>query len=63
MGALKGARTLIKENKPDLAISVYHSPNQIWDIPLFLRNLCPEYKFYLRNYTSFISETILYATV
>jgi len=60
--ALKGAEMLIKENKPELAISVYHAPNHIWDIPLYLKSLQLGYKFYLRNYTSFISETVLYAT-
>ncbi len=59
--ALKGAETLIKENKPDLAISVYHAPNHIWDVPLYLESLELGYRFYLRNYTSFTSETILYA--
>lgn len=60
--ALKGAETLIKESKPDLAICVYHAPNHIWDIPLYLESLRLGYKFYLRNYTSFIAETVLYAT-
>ena len=60
--ALKGAEMLIKENKPDLAICVYHTPNHIWDIPLYIESLRLGYKFYLRNYTSFISETVLYAT-
>ena len=60
--ALKGAEMIIKENKPDLAISVYHSPNHIWEIPLYIKSLNLEYKFYLHNYTSFPSETILYAT-
>jgi len=60
--ALKGAKNLIKENKPDLAISVYHAPNHIWDIPLYLESLQLGYKFYLRNYTSFTDETVLYAT-
>lgn len=59
---LKGAERLIKENKPDLAICVYHAPNHIWDIPLYLENLRLGYKYYLRNYTSFIAETVLYAT-
>lgn len=61
--ALKGAEMLIKENKPDLAICVYHAPNHVWDIPLYIQGLNLGYKFYLRNYTSFISETVLYATV
>jgi len=60
--ALKGAEKMIKKNKPDLAISVYHTPNHIWDIPLYLDHLNLGYKFYLRNYTSFTDETILYAT-
>ena len=60
---LKGAETLIKENKPDLAICVYHAPNDIYDIPLYIESLNLGYKFYLRNYTSFTSETVLYATV
>lgn len=60
--ALKGAETLIKESKPDLAICVYHAPNHIWDIPLYLESLHLGYKFYLRNYTSVIAETVLYAT-
>jgi FkbM family methyltransferase len=59
--ALKGAEMLIKENKPDLAISVYHSPSHIWEIPLHIKSLYSGYRFYLRNYTSFPSETILYA--
>ncbi len=59
--ALKGAETLIKQNKPDLAICVYHTPNHIWDIPFYLEGLGLGYKFCLRNYTSFISETVLYA--
>lgn len=61
--ALNGARKLILENKPDLAISVYHFPNHLWEIPLFLNELQIGYKFYLRNYTGFTYETVLYATV
>jgi hypothetical protein len=60
--ALKGAEMLIKENKPDLGICVYHAPNHIWDIPLFIESLHLGYKFFLRNYTSFVSETVFYAT-
>jgi FkbM family methyltransferase len=60
--ALKGAEKLIIENKPDLAICLYHSPNHLWEIPLFLDNLNLGYKFFIRNYTSFVAETLLYAT-
>lgn len=60
--ALHGAEVLIRESRPDLAICVYHSPNHIWNVPLYLKGLQLGYKFYLRNYTSFPSETVLYAT-
>ena len=47
MKALKGAEKLIRERKPNLAICVYHKPNDIVDIPLYLKSLVPEYKIYL----------------
>jgi len=60
--ALRGAENLIKKNSPDLAICVYHAPNHIWDIPIYLNKLGVKYKYYLRNYTGYTSETVLYAT-
>ncbi|MDE2524636.1 MAG: FkbM family methyltransferase, partial [Methanocorpusculum sp.] len=47
MKALNGAEKLIRERKPNLAICVYHKPNDIVDIPLYLKSLVPEYKIYL----------------
>jgi len=61
--ALKGAEKMICKNRPDLAICVYHAPNHLWDIPLYLDSLGLGYHFYLRNYTSFAIETVLYATI
>ncbi|MEI6826576.1 MAG: FkbM family methyltransferase [Desulfuromonadales bacterium] len=61
--ALKGAENTIRNNRPDLAICLYHSPHHLWEIPLYLDGLGLGYRFYLRNYTSFIGETVLYATV
>lgn len=61
--ALKGAEQTIRSSKPDLAICVYHSPAHLWEIPLFIHELGLDYKFYLRNYTSLVGETVLYATV
>lgn len=59
--ALKGAEQTIRLSRPDLAICVYHSPAHLWEIPSFIDSLGLGYKFYLRNYTSFVSETVLYA--
>jgi FkbM family methyltransferase len=60
--ALKGAEKTIRMSRPDLAICVYHAPHHLWEIPLYLHKLDLRYRFYLRNYTSFTSETVLYAT-
>ncbi len=60
--ALKGARELITSQKPLLAISVYHNPEDIFEIPLLIHEMCPEYKLYLRHYRQFSAqETICYA--
>jgi FkbM family methyltransferase len=61
--ALKGAEKTIRTSRPDLAICVYHAPNHLWEIPLYLHSLGLGYRLYLRNYTSFTGETVLYATV
>lgn len=60
--ALKGAEKTIRSSIPDLGICVYHSPHHLWEIPLYLNSLGLGYRFYLRNYTSFLNETVLYAT-
>lgn len=59
--ALKGAAKIIRKNRPDLAICVYHSPSHLWEVPLLLAQLSPAYRFFLRNYTSLYYETVLYA--
>ncbi|HSR11234.1 MAG TPA: FkbM family methyltransferase [Thermodesulfobacteriota bacterium] len=59
---LKGAEGLIRANRPDLGVCVYHAPNHAWEIPLYLHGLGLGYRLYLRNYTSFTTETVLYAT-
>lgn len=61
--ALKGAGMVIKRERPKLAISLYHKPEDIIELPLYLLELVPEYKFYIRHYRSDICETVLYAYV
>ena len=59
--ALKGAKRIISELHPKLAISVYHLPSDIFDIPALLLSYYPGYKFYLRHYSPYVEETVLYA--
>ncbi len=62
IGALKGASETIKRDKPKLAISVYHKASDLTDIPLYLKSLVPDYRFYMKHVTTNFSETVLFAT-
>lgn len=63
LNALKGAKETITKYKPKLAISIYHKPEDIFEILAHIKNLVPEYKFYIRHYTNSSLETILYAVI
>lgn len=63
MAALKGAKNIIIRNKPKLAICIYHKPEDYYQIPLYLKSLVPEYKFYVRHHFYGYSETVLYAVL
>ncbi len=61
--ALKGAARTIARHKPKLALSIYHKPDDMVEIPLFIKSLVPEYKLYVRQYSGTWYETILYAVL
>lgn len=50
MEALKGGKEQIKRNKPKLFIAAYHHDADIFLLPLFMWQLVPEYKVYLRKH-------------
>lgn len=57
---LTGAQKMICQDKPIIAIAVYHKEQDFWEIPLQLKQWVPEYRLYLRSYLN-VSETVLYA--
>jgi hypothetical protein len=59
--ALEGARRLMGQHHPKLAVSAYHFPRDLWEIPLLLARLCPASHLYLRHYTREIDDTVCYA--
>lgn len=59
--AIKGARKIITRCKPKLAICIYHNENHLWDIPILINDLNPNYKIYIRHYNSNLWDTICYA--
>jgi FkbM family methyltransferase len=59
--ALEGARNTIVTHRPKLAICVYHHIKDLWEIPLYLKSLIPEYRIFLRHHTKLEYETVCYA--
>ena len=59
--ALKGAKKIIQKYKPRLAVCIYHKKEDLIEIPQYLKELVPEYKFYVRHYSNTTWETVLYA--
>ena len=59
--ALIGAEKTIKKYKPRLALSIYHKPEDIIEIPYIVLTYNPDYRFAIRQYASNMQETILYA--
>ena len=59
--ALMGAQRSIRCWKPKLAISAYHRPSDLWEIPELVRSLKQDYRLYLRQHDGGVVETVLYA--
>ena len=61
MAALRGATASIHRFRPKLAISIYHRPEDFYEIIDFVADLGLGYKLYLEHYTIWDEETVLYA--
>lgn len=60
VAALEGAKRLIMEHHPKLAIAAYHCARDFWQIPELVLGYRRDYAVYLRHYTEGWSETIVY---
>lgn len=61
--ALNGAKNLIFNHKPSLAISIYHTPKHLFEIPLLLNSWDLGYKFYIRFHGHNLFDTVLYCVL
>lgn len=61
--ALRGARKVICRDKPRLGICIYHKPEDLLEIPMFIKKMVPEYKLYIRHHSPHYNETVIYAKV
>ena len=61
LAALKGMQDIIRQNKPKLAICVYHKPEDFWEIPFCIKSLRPDYMIYFRQHALSRTDTVCYA--
>lgn len=47
---IEGAKDFLAKTKPKMNIAVYHKNEDVFKIPLLLKEICPEYKIYLRHF-------------
>lgn len=58
--ALKGGVKTILDFRPRMAICLYHRPEHLWEIPLFLEGLNIGYRFFLGHTHALPEHTVLY---
>lgn len=58
---LDGAVNTIQQFQPTLILGAYHSLKALFEIPLLVHKICPEYKIYLRHGTYHLSDTDMFA--
>lgn len=58
--AIIGAKNTIQKYKPNLAICLYHKPEDLWEIPLLINQIEPSYDMYIRVHEDMCLSTVLY---
>jgi len=61
LAALRGGVGMLKRDNPVVAVCVYHRPEDLWTIPIFLSELLPEHSMYLRAHAWDGFELVAYA--
>jgi FkbM family methyltransferase len=59
--ALTGGSELMRTRMPTLAISLYHRSEHLWQIPIQIHRIQPEYSLFLRRYAEDCWEQVCYA--
>ncbi|AUC87641.1 hypothetical protein CW735_05025 [Alteromonas sp. MB-3u-76] len=58
--AIEGARETLTHNKPKIALSAYHEPNDIWQIPELVNEINPFYQFYFCHHSQHLFDSVVY---
>ena len=63
LDALRGAGDTIRRFRPRLVICLYHTPEDLMTLPLFVKSLVPDYRLEVAHASCGFTDTILYAEV
>jgi FkbM family methyltransferase len=58
--ALRGAVLTIQTHRPKIAVCLYHAPDHLWSIPLWLNEALPDSRLTLRTYAADGFECVCY---
>jgi hypothetical protein len=58
---LEGARASLRERRPRLAVDLYHRPEDLWQLPIRLREIVPAYRLQLGHHAQGLDGTVCYA--
>ena len=62
LNALKGACGILKEQHSKLAVCLYHKLEDLWEIPMYVQSISPNYHMGIRHHHAYGFEgTVLYA--
>jgi FkbM family methyltransferase len=59
--ALVGARRLVSQHAPVLVVTLYHRQDHLWRLPLLMRELCSDFRFFLRAHAEACWDVSCYA--
>lgn len=60
---LYGAKKTIEKFRPRLALSIYHRPEDIFQIAEYIHNIVPEYRMAVRQHAPMLMDTTLYCWI
>jgi FkbM family methyltransferase len=61
LDTLSGARRILREESPVLAICCYHRQDHLWKVPLFIHSQNSGYRFHLRPHDREMWDLVCYA--
>ena len=61
LAALQGGEAILRRTLPRVAVCIYHVQDHPWALPLYLHELGPSYRLYVRRHREYLDDVICYA--